>query len=138
VVIQHLVVTFDFPTVAVDRVVQTTGSGELKMHRLTREGTKAGGNEEQPGEQFRPVLRPAEELASLFGQVEQDRRRVENPRLLATGTVGIDDRRNLAVGVDRAEGARVLLALAGVDRNRLKGQAGLLKEKGDLRGVGVG
>ena len=50
VVVQHLVVPFGFATIAVNRIVQTTGGGELKMHRLTRERTKAGGDEEQPGE----------------------------------------------------------------------------------------
>src|SRR5271165_668022 len=136
VVVQHLVVPFGFATIAVNRVVQTTGSGELKMHRLTRERTKAGGDEEQPGKQLRPVLRLAEELARLFGQIEQDRCRIEDPRLLAAWTVRVDDRRYLAVRVDRTEGRSVLLALAGVDGNGLIRQACLFQDECDLRGVG--
>ena len=46
--------------------------------------------------------------------------------------VGIDDRRHLAVRVDRAEFRGVLLALAGIDRHDLIGQAGFLQEQGDL------
>ena len=55
---------------------------------------------------------------------------------LPPGPCGVHDRRHLAVRIDRPEGGRVLLALAGVDRDQLVGKPRLLKEKRDLRGVG--
>src|ERR1700751_4864589 len=51
------------------------------------------------------------------------------------GPVGIDNRRHLAVWVYRAEFRGVLLALAGIDRHGLIGQAGLLQKQSDLRRV---
>ena len=74
-------------------------------------------------------------LPGLLGEVEQDGGGIEDARLLAARPVGVDDRRHLAVRVDRPEGRRVLLALAGVDRDRLVGQARLFQEERDLRGV---
>ena len=52
-----------------------------------------------------------QEPAGLLGEVEQDGVAVEH------GGVAVDDRRHLAVRVDRQERRRVLLALAGVDRH---------------------
>src|SRR6202042_3444622 len=58
-----------------------------------------------------------------------------HPCFLAAWALGVDDCRHLAVRVDRAEGRQVLLALARVDRHRLKGQAGFFEEQRDFRGV---
>ena len=63
---------------------------------------------------------------------------VEDARLPAARPFGIDDRGNLAVGVDRAEGRKVLLTLAGIDRDRLIRKPGFLQEQRDLRRVGCG
>ena len=60
-----------------------------------------------------------DEAAGLLGEVEQDRARFEQRERLAARPVGIDDRRNLAVGIERQEFRRALLALADVDRMRL-------------------
>ena len=74
-------------------------------------------------------------LPGLLGEVDQDGGRIEDARFLAARAVGVDDRRHLAVRVDGPEGGRVLLALAGIDGDGLVGQAGLLQEERDLRGV---
>ena len=70
-----------------------------------------------------------QELAGLLGEVEQDGVAVEH------GGVAVDDRRRLAVGVDRPERRLVLLALAGVDGDELVGEARLLEKQRHLRGV---
>ena len=77
----------------------------------------------------------AEELAGLLGEIEQDCRGIENARFLAARPIRVDDRRHLAVRVDRPERGRVLLALARVDRDDLVGEAGFFKEERDLGGV---
>lgn len=51
--------------VAVARIVEPFGQRELEMHRLAGEWPEAGGDEEQPGEQFRTIVRRPQELTSL-------------------------------------------------------------------------
>src|ERR687892_870879 len=132
-VVQHLVVPLRLALVAVHGIVKALlGRGELEMHGLAGERADAGRDEQEPGQELRPVFRRTEELAALVREIEQDGRGIEDPRLLAAWAFGVDDRRHLAVRVDGAEGRRVLLALAGVDRDRLVGQARLFEEERDL------
>jgi hypothetical protein len=138
VVVQHLVVPLGFAAIAIHGVIEALRRGELEMYGLAGERAEARGDKQQPGKQFRPVLGLAEELAGLLSEIEQDRRGIKDACLLAAGSIRIDDCRYLAVRVDRPESGRVLLALAGVDRDDLVGEAGLFKEECDLRGVGVG
>src|SRR5665213_1226042 len=67
------------------------------------------------------------QLAGLFGEIDQDRAGLEKADGLAARTVGIDDRRNLAVGVQRLELRREGLVFHDVDavrrRKRIKLQA---------------
>src|SRR5271165_2139219 len=133
--VQHLVVPLGLAAIAVHRVVEALRRRELEMHGLAGERTEARGDEQEPGEQLWPVRRGAEELARFFREIDQDRRGVEDARFLTVRSLRIDDRRHLAVGVDRTEGRRVLLALTGVDGNGLVGEARFFQEEGDLRGV---
>ena len=61
------------PSIAIARIIQALRSGELEMHGLAGEWTKPRGDEEKPGQKFRPVFRRAKELSGLVGQIEQDR-----------------------------------------------------------------
>src|SRR5918996_837179 len=131
-IVQNLVVAFGLAPVAVHGVGEAVGCYELEMHGLAGERADAGRDEQEPGQELRPVFRRTEELAGLVREIEQDGRGIEDPRLLAAWAFDIDDRRHLAVRVDGAEGRRVLLALAGVDRDRLVGQARLFEEERDL------
>lgn len=136
VVVEHAVVALRLATVAVAGVVRALGRGEPEVHRLARERAEPRGDEQEPGEQLGPVLRHAEEAARLLGEVEQDRRRVEDADLAPARPLRVDDGGHLAVRVDRAEGGRVLLAPARVDGDRLVGEAEFLQQQRDLRGVG--
>ena len=82
VVVENLVMALRLPAVAIHRIVEALGRSELEMHGLTGKWTQTGSDEEQPGEELGPILRFADELAGLFGQIDQDRRRIENPRFL--------------------------------------------------------
>ena len=136
VVVENLVMALRLPAVAIHRIVEALGRSELEMHGLAGKWTQTGSDEEQPGEELGPILRFADELAGLFGQIDQDRRRIENPRFYATRSVGIDDHRHLAVRVDGAKSWRVLFTLAGVDRDHLVGQPRLFQKERDLCGIG--
>ena len=96
-VFDHLIMPLRLAPVAVDGVVQAGGRGQLEVHRLAGERAEAGRDEKQPGQQFRPVFGRTAELAGLVGEVKQDRAGIEHPRLFAARTVGVDDRRHLAV-----------------------------------------
>jgi len=135
VIVQHLVMPLGFAPVAIPGVIEPLGRGELEMNGLARERPEARANEQKPGQQFRPFLGLAEELAGLLGQIEQNGGGIEDARLLAARPIRIDDRRHFAIRVDRPEHRCVLFALARVDRDDLVGQARLLKEERNLRGV---
>ena len=75
------------------------------------------------------------QLAGLVGEIEQDRAGLEQAERLAARAVGIDDRRDLAVRVERQEFRRPGLVLADVDQMRLVGQADLLERDRDLHAV---
>ena len=124
--------------IAVDGVIEAFRRGELEVYGLARERPKAGGDEEQPGKQLRPVFRRAEEFAGFLSEVDEDRRGIEDARRLSAGTFGVHDRRNLAVGVDRAKGGRVLLAFARVDRDDLVGKPASSRKRAIFAGFGVG
>jgi hypothetical protein len=77
------------------------------------------------GEPRDRILR--DQLAGLLRQIDQDRAGFEQPHGLAAGPVGIDDRRDAVIGVERQELRLELLALADVDRDHLVGQAEFLE-----------
>src|SRR5271170_776707 len=105
---------FDFSPIAIDGVRNLFGNRVLEMHGLPGEGTYSRCDEEEPGEQFRPIRRRADETPGLVAEVEQDGARIEYASFSAARSFGVDDRRNLAIGVDGAKGRRVLLALTSV------------------------
>ena len=114
--------------VAVMGVVDLFRREMLEVDGLARERTDAGRGEHQPGQQFTAIdgrIR-RQELAGLFGEVEQDGIAVEHL------DAAVVDRRHLGVRVDGEIFRRELVALAGIDRHRLVGEAGFLEEEGDL------
>ena len=104
----------------------------LEVHRLTRVGPDAGRHEHQPGQQLRAILRRVrrQELAGLFRQIEQDGVAVEHDNAVVV------DRGHLGVRIDGEVIRLELRAGAGVDRDRLVGDAGFLEEQRDLGRVG--
>jgi hypothetical protein len=59
------------------------------------------------------------ELSGLLGQVLQDCAGLEQAERLVAGAIGIDDRRNLAVRIEREKFGGLLVVLAEIDRMRL-------------------
>ena len=114
--------------VAVDGVGQLLRRVVAEVHRLAGIGADAGRHEEHPRQQLaaRLVGLRRQELAGLLGEIEQDRARIEHDG------VAIDDGRHLGVRIDLEEFRLVLVALAGVDRNRFVRQAGLFEKQRDL------
>src|SRR3546814_13724542 len=86
--VEHLVMAVDLAAVAVDRIGQLLRCGELEVHRLAGIGPDAAGDEEQPGQQFRPVGRAAGEAAGFLGEIEEDRAGIENAGCLAAAARG--------------------------------------------------
>ena len=127
---------FNFAPIPVDGVGNLFGRRVLEMHGLTGERTESCANEEEPGEQLRPGCRRADEAPGLFPEVEQDGAGIEHAGLGAARSLGVDDRGNLAVRIDGAEGGRVLFALAGVDGHDFVGQAKLFQQERDFRRIG--
>ena len=118
--------------VAIDGVFDFFRRVIAEMHRLAGERPDAGGDEHQPRQQFaaRLVAVGRQEFSGLLGEIKQDRVRVEH------GGVAVDDRRHLGVRIDRQIFRLVLLAFAGVDRDRLVGQPGFLEHERDLHRIG--
>ena len=111
-IVEHLVVALGLAPVAVDRIVESRRRDGLEMHRLARERPEPEAmNRSQERSSGRSASTPRK--ASAFGEVEEGSAvEIEHPRRLATpGAVLVDDRRKLAVGIDGAEGRRVLLSL---------------------------
>ena len=110
----------------------------LEEAGLPEGGAQGRGVEEQLLEHPGPRLAGrGEKLAGLFGQVDQDRRRLGQGHR-AELAVGIDDHWHLGVGIERKEGRRLLLALAHIDGVQDIGQSQLLQCDGDLHAVGRG
>jgi hypothetical protein len=84
VIVENLIVPLRLAAVTIGRVVQALGRGELEVHRLPGERPQSRGDEEQPGQQLRPILGRAQKLAGLFRQIDQDGGRVEDPVLIST------------------------------------------------------
>jgi hypothetical protein len=74
--------------------------------------------EHQPLQRLVALVRQ-EKLAALFGEVEKDRAGFEQRQRLSARTARIDDRRDLAVRVERAEFRRVLVVVSKLDAVRL-------------------
>ncbi len=117
--------------VAVDGVFVLLRRVVAEVHRLTRVRTDAGRHEEHPRQQFaaRLVGFGRNEFAGLLAEIKQDRAGVEHDR------IAIDDHRNLGVRVDGKEVRLVLVALAGIDGDRLVGEPGFFQKERDLRRV---
>src|SRR5204862_3141886 len=79
------------------------------------------------------IARP--ELAGLFAKVDEDRAGLEDADRPAIGTVGVDDRRDLAVRAYLQESRLPLLALANVDDPHRIGQPHLLERHAYLATV---
>src|SRR5271156_70729 len=84
-VVQDLLVAVRLAPIAVYRVVESLGRGELKVYGLTGKRSKAGRDEQQPGEQLRTILGSTQELAGLLREVDQNCRRIEDTHLAAPG-----------------------------------------------------
>ncbi|MNN39883.1 hypothetical protein D3C81_1539380 [compost metagenome] len=77
-----------------------------------------------------------QEAAGLLGQIDKDGPGFEQGQRLAARTVGINDSRDLAVGVQRQIVGRPGLVLTDVHQMRLIGQTQLLQQDGDLHAIG--
>jgi hypothetical protein len=131
-VVENAVVPLCLKLVAVMRVVDLFRREVLEVYGLAGERSDAGGDEHQPGQQFAAVGRRIrrEKLAGLFCQIKQDGVAVENLDAVVV------DGGHLGVRIDGEVFRLELVALAGVDGDRLVGEAGFLQEQGDLGRVG--
>jgi hypothetical protein len=75
------------------------------------------------------------EPSGLLGEVQQDRARLPQRQRLAAGSVGVDQRRDLVVRVQRQELRRELVVAVEADQVRLVGQAGLFQHGRGLHAV---
>src|ERR1700730_18298223 len=75
------------------------------------------------------------ELAGLLGEILQDRAGLEQPERLAAWPVGIDDRGDLAVRIERQKFRRLLVVLVEVDEKHLVRQPDLFQHDRDLDAV---
>ena len=71
--------------------------------------------EHHPLDRLVAAIAGRQQLPGLLREIEQDRAGFEQAERLAARTVGIDDRRDLAVWVERQEFRRPALVLADVD-----------------------
>ncbi len=95
--------------------------------------------EEHPGDGLVAPRRVGwDQPAGLVGQVEQDGAGLEQAERLPARPIGIDDRRDLAVGVQGREFGAGSPGLAEGDGVRLIGQPQLFQRDGDLHSVGRG
>ncbi|MEY9429446.1 hypothetical protein ABH975_004761 [Bradyrhizobium ottawaense] len=81
----------------------------------------------------RGILR--QKLAGLLGEVLQDRPGLEQRQRPASGTVGVEDRRDLAIRIEREKFSRLLVVLAEIDEMDLVGKSDLLQHDRDLDAV---
>jgi hypothetical protein len=73
----------------------------MEIAELAEHGADAAHLEEHPLNGFVATCRIGwQELAGLLGEIEQDRARFEQGQRRTTGAVGIDDGRDLAVGIE--------------------------------------
>src|SRR3546814_11629641 len=70
-----------------------------------------------------------EELPALVGEIDQDRARFEQRERLSARPVGVIDRRDLAVGIEREEGRIIAFVRHDVDAVRLVSKAGFRSEE---------
>src|ERR1700728_4426927 len=106
--VQDAVMPLDLASVAIHSVGQLFWGGVLKVDGLTGIRTHSGSDEEQPRQQIGPVGGRPDEATRLFAEVEQDGARIEHPRLAPARSLGVNDRRHLAVRIDSAKGGRML------------------------------
>src|SRR2546422_1841139 len=99
-----------------------------EMMRLAEGRPDAAHLEHQPLQRIvLPARAGRQEFAGLAGEVDEDRARFHERERLAVGALWIDDRRDLAVRVDRNVFGRELVALADVDPVNAVRQAAFLK-----------
>jgi hypothetical protein len=83
-----------------------------------------------------PARRRRDELPGLLPEIHEDRPGLHHRERLPVWTFGIDDRRNLAVRVERDELGRELVVLADVDRVDVVRHPELFEHDGHLAAVG--
>ncbi|MFK4603627.1 hypothetical protein ABIF57_003079 [Bradyrhizobium diazoefficiens] len=81
----------------------------------------------------RGILR--QQLAGLLREILQNRPGLEQRQRPAAGTVGIEDRRDLAVRIERQKLGRLLVVLAEIDKMDLVGKPDLLQHDRHLDAV---
>ncbi len=77
-----------------------------------------------------------QESAGLRREIDQDRARFHHRDRLSVGAFGVDDRGNLAVGIDRNVIGSELVARPDVDLVEVVGKAAFLQHHGNLAPVG--
>ena len=136
--VQHAQQTLRLRDVAVPRtLVLVVPAGELvEEPDLTEHRSDASHLEHEPLDHVvagRRVVR--QETSGLVREIDEDRAGLEQRQRLAAGAVGIDDRRDLVVGIQRKELGRYLILRVEAHPVRLVGQARLLQHDGDLHAV---
>ena len=136
-IVQHLVVPLGLTAIAVERVVEALGRRELEMHGLAGKRPEARGDEQQPGEQLRPVRLARPGTCPSFRRDRSGWRWNRTPAppcrpgpsvstIAGTLPLGLMARK---AGVCCSP----LLVSTGIG---LVGEAGLFKEERNLRGIG--
>ena len=139
--VQHAEQAARFAHVALQRALVFDGlaSELVEETHLAEHRADAAHLEHEPLQRLelaRVVL--GHELAALAREVDQNRARFEQREWLAVGTVGVEDRGDLVVRVERQELGRHLVV--GVERHAMHfvGQAHFLQHDRDLHAVGRG
>src|SRR5262249_22318805 len=102
---------------------------------LPGEWSKAGCDEEEPGQEFTTVIGRTAELSRLVGEIKKDRAGIEHARFLSARAVGVDDRRHLAVRIDLPERGLVLLPFARIHGDNFVWQSCLFEKERDFQGI---
>ena len=137
--IKHAVQAVFFFGVAVDCVRHRFLGRAQEMVHLSEHRPDAAHLEHQPLQ--RVVFQAVgfrQQLAGLARQINEYRARLHHRVRLAVGAVGIDQRRNLAVGTDGDELGCELVVLADIDRVGTIRQPGFFEHDGNLAPVGRG
>jgi hypothetical protein len=141
--VEHAEQAFRFAAIALDRIGHGFRRVHAEMAVLPGHRSESADLPEQPLQHRVATAQVAgQEAAGLFGEVLQDRARLEHrDRCTAARRRVVDHRRHLVVGRNRQERRLELRALADVDRNDavvdVDAPIGkLLEQQGDLVAVG--